>query len=700
MDTESLHTKRQPAFLLKCHLPLLHLHLFYSILLLVYAPFGLVAQTKRAAPSHDQITLDSRTVITRFFERQAKVRYIYQTVIHPDASALAWCADGPEGSQVIYLSSLARTDSALRISAASAMEWCSETEPQWSLNGREIAFLSDARSRGQLQVFIANAASGKLVNQQPLTQFDGHVSHLKWSPDGRYLSVLYVAKASREPSPMAAENRAVGLIDSNLNRDIQRIAVIDREKGTIQESSPSGLYIYEYDWSPDSKQFVYTAAPPPGDDNWYIAQLYKQPVFATDTVLLYKPLRQIALPRWSVDGKRIAFIEALMSDQGGIGGEIFSITSIGGDKPQNLTPKRPSTPAWFTWRKDSNILFTEFVGGSVAVNILNTSTGAVQNLWREDASIRASSEEMSLAVADKQSSPIVAFTHSSWNTLPEVYCGTLHKLTQTTHLNTALQSAMLKAENIEWMNEGFKVQGWLLYPQDYVPSKKYPMLVCVHGGPAWITTPTWSAPDFNTTVYTQLGYFVFFPNPRGSYGQGEAFTLANRRDWGFGDLRDILRGIDTVVKKLPVDNNKVGILGWSYGGAMSMFAITQTARFKAAVAGAGAADWQSYYGQNRIDKWMRSYFGASPYDDPAVYAKCSAMTYIKNAKTPTLVLVGERDGEAPPPQSFQFWHALKELNVPTQLVVYADEGHAFEKFENMIDVSVRTIEWFNKYMGF
>lgn len=220
----------------------------------------------------------------------------------------------------------------------------------------------------------------------------------------------------------------------------------------------------------------------------------------------------------------------------------------------------------------------------------------------------------------------------------------------------------------------------------------------MHGGPAWITTPTWSSPDFNTTVYTQLGYFVFYPNPRGSYGQGEKFTLANRRDWGYGDLRDIVSGVDNVIAHFPVDAGRTGVFGWSYGGATSMFAVTQTNRFKAAVAGAGAGDWLSYYGQNSIDKWMWSYFDASPYQDPAAYSRSSAMTYIKHAKTPTLVLVGERDGEAPPPQSFQFWHALKELNVPTQLMVYPDEGHSFFKADDRIDVSARTIEWFDKYL--
>lgn len=668
------------------------------LLEIVFLALTGVAFAQTDTSGNDQLS-DARTVVTNFLHRQAKVRYIYQVAIHPAATALAWCVDGPEGAQTIYRSSLVNPNDTIRISAGNAGEVYAETEPQWSPDGQEIAFLSDAKSLGQLQIFVAAAANGKIITATPLTQFDGYVSHLKWSPDGKFLSVLYVEKASREPSPMAAENRAVGLIDSILNRDVQRIMVVEKSTGRTRVITPPGLYIYEYDWSPDSKNFVYTAAEPPGDDNWYIARLYKQSVDAIDTMLLYKPSFQIAVPRWSSDGKQIAFIEGLMSDQGGTGGDLFAVSSLGNAKPQNLTSKRPSSPSWFTWRKDGSILFTEFVGGSVAANILHPRTGVIRNLWKGEVSIRVGSEETSLAVAANGTTPVVAFASSAWNKLPEVFAGTFDKLKQITAFNPVTQGSMPKAENIEWQNEGWRVQGWLLYPEHYNSSKKYPMLVCVHGGPAWISTPTWSAPDFNTTVYTKLGYFVFFPNPRGSHGRGEAFTQANRRDWGFGDLRDILSGIDAVAKKFAIDTAKLGILGWSYGGAMSMFAVTQTNKFKAAVAGAGAADWLSYYGQNRIDKWMDSYFGASPYEDPAAYRKSSAMTYIKKAKTPTLVLVGERDGEAPAPQSFQFWHALKELRVPTQLMVYPDEGHAFEKFENMIDVSVRTIEWFNKYLG-
>ncbi len=206
------------------------------------------------------------------------------------------------------------------------------------------------------------------------------------------------------------------------------------------------------------------------------------------------------------------------------------------------------------------------------------------------------------------------------------------------------------------------------------------------------------AEALSPAAFSALGYFVLQPNPRGSYGQGEAFTQANRKDFGYGDLRDILAGVDTVEAKYPVDPNRVGITGWSYGGFMTMFAVTQTQRFKAAVSGAGMSDWLSYYGENSIDQWMIPYFGASVYDDPAVYAKSSAINFIKQARTPTLVVVGDRDGECPAPQSYEFWHALRDQHVPTQLVVYPNEGHGFADPAHRRDVMERAVEWFARYM--
>jgi dipeptidyl aminopeptidase/acylaminoacyl peptidase len=191
---------------------------------------------------------------------------------------------------------------------------------------------------------------------------------------------------------------------------------------------------------------------------------------------------------------------------------------------------------------------------------------------------------------------------------------------------------------------------------------------------------------------------VFEPNPRGSYGGGEAFARANVKDFGGGDLRDILAGLDAAGALLPVDPQRVGIMGWSYGGYMTMWALTQTNRFKAAVSGAGLSDWLSYYGTNGIDTWMIPFFGASVYDDPEVYAKSSPIAFIKNVHTPTLMLGGTLDDEVPITQSYEYWHALKDLHVPAQLVVYPGEGHLFKKPADQLDTLRRVAGWFDRWL--
>jgi dipeptidyl aminopeptidase/acylaminoacyl peptidase len=224
------------------------------------------------------------------------------------------------------------------------------------------------------------------------------------------------------------------------------------------------------------------------------------------------------------------------------------------------------------------------------------------------------------------------------------------------------------------------------------------MVVLVHGGPSGSEASGWPSLFGFSAALSSQGYYVLMPNPRGSYGQGEPFTRANIKDFGGGDLRDILAGVDHAVAHYPVDPDRVGITGWSYGGYMTMWAVTQTNRFRAAMAGAGVANWQSYYGENFIDRWMIPFFGASVYDDPAVYAKSSPIQFIKNVKTPTLVIVGERDAECPAPQSYEFWHALRTLGVTTELVVYSGEGHMFIDPKNRNDALERTVAWFDRYL--
>jgi len=193
----------------------------------------------------------------------------------------------------------------------------------------------------------------------------------------------------------------------------------------------------------------------------------------------------------------------------------------------------------------------------------------------------------------------------------------------------------------------------------------------------------------------ESGLFRAVSESAGKFRSGGGVRASNVKDFGQGDLRDILLGVDEVVRTLPVDPKRLGIAGWSYGGYMTMWTVTQTRRFRAAVAGAGIANWQSYYGENLIDQWMIPYFGASVYENPAVYARSSPINFIRNVTTPTLVAVGDSDAECPAPQSYEFWHALRTRGIKTQLVVYPGEGHAIRKPENVQDLLERTIAWFN-----
>jgi dipeptidyl aminopeptidase/acylaminoacyl peptidase len=267
---------------------------------------------------------------------------------------------------------------------------------------------------------------------------------------------------------------------------------------------------------------------------------------------------------------------------------------------------------------------------------------------------------------------------------------------QLTTINAELKPAWGEMRNVHWMNGATRVQGWLMLPRDFAAGKTYPLVVTVHGGPSAACMSRWAE---GMGPLSAMGYFALCPNPRGSYGQGEAFTQGNVKDFGGGDFRDIMAGVDAISKLYPIDAKRIGIRGHSYGGYMTMWAETQTHRFAAAVAGAGLSDWLSYYGLNDIDQWLIPFFGASVYDDPAVYAKSDPMRFVKAVKTPTLILVGDRDGEVPMEQSVEWWHALKTLHVPAKLVVYPNEGHAIMKPADARDYSLRSLEWFEEWFA-
>ena len=665
-------------------------------------------------------------------------KHLGPVAISPDGALVAFVHGTPEGMR-IDVAPFGSLEAATRVSAATKDDThCGESSIAWAPDSHRLAFLSSClsggESRGQEDVFIAAISgggdAGKLTTKiSQLTAAKGEVGYPAWAPDGTKLAFLYVAGATRAAGALAAMKPWAGVIGED-GVEVQRIAEVaaTSEKATPQFVTPDRLHVYEFDWRRDSGALAYVAANPPGENNWWVAKIYSQELGGQPKAV-YAPADdtgpmhglQIAVPRWSPDGQVIAFIGGLMSDQGSTGGDVWVVSANGGE-PRDLTPSRPASPAWIEWADDEHLFLSEQYGGNsqlVRMRIQGdrTAAGVSTNFASPVFTLPASVGDgrMSHSLSCTRDHSIFVFTASSFDHPPEIFAAKpsvtmapgLEGLIQLTHLNEDAIGrdgpVWGKTISMHWKNEGFNVQGWLHFPKGFDPSKpesgkKYPMIVLVHGGPSASTQSRWGGGYLSGTTFSALGYFVLEPNPRGSYGQGEAFTAANRKDFGYGDLRDILAGMDSVLAKYPVDANRIGLTGWSYGGFMTMFGVTQTSRFRAAVAGAGIANWQSYYGENSIDQWMTPFFGASVYKDPAVYAKSSAIHFIDKVKTPTLVVVGDRDGECPAPQSFEFWHALRDEQVPTQLVVYPNEGHGFVSAEHRTDVLVRSLEWFAKYM--
>ena len=625
------------------------------------------------------------------------------TAISPDGKTVAWTLRQREGS-TLHLTDLANPDPAKeKLITPSGATNCSNTDPVWSPDATTLAFTStctgDKEKPGQEQIFLWSAATGE---SKQLTHLVGNIEQAAWSPDGKSLAFLFVENATRSAGALDAMKPWSGVIGED-GVEIQRVYSVEGVSGKGGFLSPADLHVYEFAFAPNSREVAYIAANPPGENNWWVAKLYRgaakydaaAPSVVLDPSTTKSALHglQIAVPRWSPDGKRIALIGGLMSDQGSTGGDVWVVDADGKSAPFDLTANIDGTPVYEAWIDDKTIGMVEDRRGHIVLPDYNVATRSlVPNSTFDMGEVSLSGGPIKDAISFTPYGQF-ALVQSSLTHAPEVYAGELDKLKQLTHLNDGLKPDS-KTESIEWDNEGFHVQGWLTYPKNYDSSKKYPLIVSVHGGPSASIGPRWGMGD----NWADAGYFEFQPNPRGSFGQGEAFTKANIKDFGYGDLRDILKGMDTIEAKVSIDKNREGITGWSYGGFMTMFAVTQTHRFRAAVAGAGLSDWLSYYGENSIDQWMIPFFGASVYDDPAVYAKSSAITFIKQAKTPMLIIVGDRDGECPAPQSFEMWHALRDLGVKTQLVVYPGEGHGFRNPDHIKDRNDRILKWFAENM--
>jgi dipeptidyl aminopeptidase/acylaminoacyl peptidase len=641
------------------------------------------------APAGAQMAPSMRAVLTNTFA----IHDLSGVELSPDGKTVAWDEGFRDPANLLHsahysavfvqsIAGGART----HVTAGSPKGYYDEENPVWSPNGRQLAFFSDARSPGQLQLFVWTGS-----NRPPrkVGLFQGDVQSLRWSPNGDAISVLYIPDASRGAGALEAGSRDVGVIGSKVEE--QRLSLVDLSSGAMRFVTPADTYVYQYDWSPDGRQIAVTYAKGNGDNNWWIARLARLDVASGAMHDLLKPSFQIADPRWSPDGSRIALIGGIMSDFISTGGDVYLVDARSGES-RDLTDGAPISAQSLRWNDGSSIDLVAHRSGSMNLMRLDFASPGTASLTR-----LTDREESLWSWSSARTGTVVALVRATFTDPPEIWGGPPSALRKITSRNSHATLLNGRAVSLEWKSDQVTAQGWLIYPLRYDARGTYPMVTIVHGGPSAIAVPSFGSR--NVSALSSQGYFVFMPNPRGSYGRGEAFTRGNIKDFGYGDWRDDLAGVDAALRAAPIDPNRLGLMGWSYGGYIAMWAETQTSRFKALIAGAGISNWQSYYGLNKIDEWMIPFFGASVYQDPAVYARSSPITFITQSKTPVLILQGERDEEVPAPQSFEFWHAMETLGVPAKLIVYADEGHAIRKINDQIDILTQTIAWFNRYLG-
>jgi Tol biopolymer transport system component len=391
-------------------------------------------------------------------ELLGKTRTPTASAISPDGKTVAWSVRGTKGDE-IHLSDIAGATDAVIDSGSTGA--CSSAAPTWSPDGEWLAYISDCgpEAKGQGQIFLRSKKTGQ---SQQLTHLTGAITSPAWSPDGKTIAFLFVENATRPAGALAAMKPWAGVIGED-GVEVQHVAAVDTASGLFSQVTPGTLHAYEFSWSPDSKQIAFVAAPPPGENTWWIAQLYTEninysrvevipdqkthhwdnftkiagnsPKSILDTQKVSGPLHglQIALPRFSPDGKQIAFIGGLMSDQGSTGGDIWAIPSTGGE-PQNLTPGRKASPAFFIWIDDNTLGISEHVGGSSHLANLDLKTGkdlpGVDVTFPE--SIGSGTAVMSVSTAKTGD---IAIIRSSFERAPEVWAGQDNHLKQITHLN-------------------------------------------------------------------------------------------------------------------------------------------------------------------------------------------------------------------------------------------------------------------------
>src|SRR5262245_61421014 len=551
----------------------------------------------------------------------------------------------------------------------------SDSAPRWSPDGTSIAFTSDRD--GAPQLYRLSLRGGEA---EKLTDRKDTVGAFRWSPDGKRIAVLMA-----EPKSDAQERREKDKDDSRVvDKDDRhpRVWILAVETRALTQLTSGSWQIRQFEWLPGSEKLVAIATSSPAVDQW------TDRLYTID--LASGSFNQIAAPRGpltglavSPDGRTIAYVGARVD---GPDAHDLYLQSIGGGSPQNITAAsldRPvAQPRWIDHQ-------------SLAVNVARGFKSALAIVGRDGKATMVDGVGVNPSTFARASNGTLALVGETAARAPELWVkGPDQAARAVTSFNGKWASiGVVAPEFVTYKSAGgVEIEAALLIPPD--AARPAPFVVFVHGGP----TGRWSD-SFEPwgQLLVSRGYAVLYPNVRGSTGYGQRFVEANRADWGGGDFNDVMAGVDAMIARGVADPNRLGIGGWSYGGYMAAWAVTHTTRFKAAVSGAPVIDMASEFGTENNSAYDEWFYG-TPYEKLDGFIKASPITYVKQVKTPTLLLQGEDDTTDPIGQSQQFYRGLKRYHVASDLVLYPREGHGLREENHLLDRLNRIVAWYDKYL--
>ena len=562
----------------------------------------------------------------------------------------------------------------------------SSTAPEWSPDGTMIAFLTDREKDGERQVWMMMADGGEAW---AVTSHKGGVSGFRFSPDGKRL----VLTAVDQPAKDEEDRKKVKDDPIVMDRDIKmsHLWLFDVQKKEEKRLTEGNFTVTDPQWSPDGTRITYVTRPTPKADDGGISDIWMVTIASGEKKKIVGDEGSSDSARWSPNGEWIAYGGNPDGGSGVATTFIYLIPAAGG-APKQLTAKfdlDAGTPIWS--RDGKTIYFSTNVLEANEVFAADVSTGAVKQITKRGGFT-------TLTEISRDGKTVVGTTASSQYPA-QIYTSNLAFTTVKTvtdHNSWLKDYSLAQSEIVKWKSkDGTEVEGVLTKPVGYT-SGKVPFLLNPHGGPTGASLNSWSG---TVQVLAANGFAVLQPNFRGSTGKGLAFAQANKNTWGKGDFEDCMTGVDAMIAAGIADPDRLGAFGWSYGGYMTFWILTQTDRFKAVSPGAGISNIYSMYSQNDIQRYLRWFYSdKAPWDATELYWGRSPMAHVRNVKTPTMILHGQADTRVPIAQAQEFYMALKERNVPVEFVVYPREGHGFTEPRHNLDRVRRYVRFFARYL--